>query len=390
MNYCIVLAAILAFSQVLNEVTAGNGLPQGNGDPAKDSPQYIYMERLRKVARTMTESVETTGDDAHTPGTLLATSFKDTCKHYGTFLCTCERLAFFADTNGGQIGGGGVSSSIDLHFTVPQQTTNAIGSQDESRPISKSELWLFPNFNVPKNERWYEVSLGFVFTLEGFNRPVEAEVGNILWRGSDDCIMVDLTPQTKIIDRKLKRRGLNETLVHVRVTVHHREEYHGPTPHVEEWQNTCSSLSHRTTNTSFLVVKYFSDETEVSEDTSRSRRRVENLPQSNSSLPEFCSLIQFKVRLQEVFGNFITSPTEPVDIGACVGKCDISLTGELFSKRAMLKDRMRSLPSIPKEHFTVNCVAQTVVPLNVLIHDDREDSYFLVKLPIKANTCGCR
>ena len=46
------------------------------------SPQYLYMERLRKVTRTMPGNMDITGEDsAQTPGTLLATSFKDSSKY---------------------------------------------------------------------------------------------------------------------------------------------------------------------------------------------------------------------------------------------------------------------------------------------------------------------
>ena len=307
---------------------------------------------------------------------------------------SCSQLLVanvFADIDGAQIGGGGISSSIDLHFTVPRQSTTAIGNQDESPPIYKSELWLFPNFNSPRDERWYQVTLGFVFTLDGFNKRVEAEVPNILWRGSDECIMVDLTPQTKIIDRKLKKRDLNETLVHVRVTVHHKEEYHGSSvPRVEEWQNTCSSLSSRTTNTSFLVVKYFSDEVSRSEDSRRKRRSVPNTPPTNSSSAQGCSLTQLKVRLQEALGEWVASPTEPVDIGACLGECDIAHSRGLFSQRAILKDRLRNQSPIPNLQYRVSCMAVALDPVKVLIHDKKVQSYFLVNFPIKAKTCGCR
>jgi hypothetical protein len=47
----------------------------------ESSPQYLYMEHLRKLTRTMPESMDNAGDDdSQIPGTLLATSIKDTCK----------------------------------------------------------------------------------------------------------------------------------------------------------------------------------------------------------------------------------------------------------------------------------------------------------------------
>lgn len=319
------------------------------------------------------------------------------------------------DPNGGRIGGGGVSGSINLHFTVPQQSTTAIG-KEEAKPIAKSELWLFPRFDdVPQDQRWYEISLGFVFTLSGFNKPVETQVDGIRWRGADECIMVDLTTQTKIIDRKLKKRNLNETQVNVRVTVHHREEYHGPIPTEQEWQRTCSSLSSRASNNSFLVVKYFSDERPSTEGRKkrqvaydrpqpiderpsiegRKKRRVAyDHPQPiEDSSTEGCSLVSYNVSLQEVFGPWVVSPSELVDVGACAGTCS-SNNGNLFTPRSQLKDRLshshHSPSVIPNHVFQVNCIAIRSSAMQFLIYMEETNSLVLVNYPIKAKACGCR
>ena len=75
-NYCTVAVVLLTLSQSLHLIAAeGSGSEEG-------SPQYMYMERLRKLTRT--SSADKTGiatEDAQTPGTLLASSFKDTCKY---------------------------------------------------------------------------------------------------------------------------------------------------------------------------------------------------------------------------------------------------------------------------------------------------------------------
>ena len=283
----------------------------------------------------------------------------------------------------------------DLRFTIPQQSESAIASKEETRAISKSELWLFTNFtNTPRDNRWYQITLGFVFTLEGFNRPVETQVENLLWRGSDECIMVDLTPQTKIIDRKLKKRNLNATVVDVKVTVHHKEEYHGPsTPRAQEWQDTCSSLSQRTTNTSFLVLKYFpDDEGEIVEERRKKKRSIVDVPPrpTNSSLATGCSLRELNVRLNEVLGNWIVSPTDEIDVGICAGTCDLVQSRALFSPQAMLMDRLSNmgLSTVSNYNYKVSCVAVTLTPINVLIR--MEASYILFNLPIRAHTCGCR
>ena len=70
---------LLSLSQVFCKVAASE--PQSEEDPTKESsPQFMYMERLRKVTRTLTDGVDTNAEDTQTPGTLLATSLKDTCK----------------------------------------------------------------------------------------------------------------------------------------------------------------------------------------------------------------------------------------------------------------------------------------------------------------------
>ena len=51
-------------------------------DKNNSSPQYIYMDRLRQVTKPLMPELtaDTAGEDAKTPGILLATSIKDTCK----------------------------------------------------------------------------------------------------------------------------------------------------------------------------------------------------------------------------------------------------------------------------------------------------------------------
>ena len=286
-----------------------------------------------------------------------------------------------------------MSSSITLHFTVPQQSASAIESGVEA-PILKSELWLFPSFDRPKDDRWYELIFRIVFTLEGFNRPFEAQIENILWRGSDECVMVDLTSQTKTIDRKLKKKNINETLVNLMVTVLDIEEHTSSTPQEQEWQTTCSSLSHRTSNTSFLVVKYFTDE-ENSSDHQRTKRTISEDHQSTSGDETGgCSPIEFKVSLQKVFGDWVASPTEPVDVGACSGRCDVTKDSHLFTPRSLLKARLRNIEVLhspmPSHNFEVFCTPLTFESLRFLIQIEEADSYVLVRYPVKVKTCGCR
>lgn len=71
MNQCVVFV-VLALTHQLHTILA-EGYQHG-------SAQYLYMERLRKNTPTFEEN-EPTGEDNEIPGTLLATSLKDTCKY---------------------------------------------------------------------------------------------------------------------------------------------------------------------------------------------------------------------------------------------------------------------------------------------------------------------
>ena len=296
----------------------------------------------------------------------------------------------FFYTVDGQTGVGDLSSSVYLHFTVPQLSTGANGNQETSRPIEKAELWLFPSFNTPSSDasvRWYELTLGFVFDLDGFNKDVDAYV-DVLWRDSDECLMVDLTSATRKIARKLKNRDLNETLVTAKVTLHDKVKLSNRSPSLEEWQHTCSYLSPRTSNTSFLVVKYITDEDDSS--SNRRKRAAATEPPSAGC----CSLIEHTVRLQEVFGDWVVSPTGLVDVGACAGICDVTINRFYFSPRALLKDRLRTLTNTDSLEsgldFEVSCAPLTFDPLILLIHVAATDSYILMDYPVKAKSCGCR
>ena len=66
----------------------------------KTSPQYIYMERLREVTHDMgfvgttRENRETSSEGStQNPGTLLATSFKDTCKFLCKIICAAYSVS---------------------------------------------------------------------------------------------------------------------------------------------------------------------------------------------------------------------------------------------------------------------------------------------------------
>ena len=286
---------------------------------------------------------------------------------------------------------GDLSSTVNLHFTVPQLSTNADGNQETSRPIEKAELWLFPTSNPSSEGQWYKLTLGFVFDLYDFNKNVESQVENVLWRDSDECMMVDLTSATKVIARKLKKRELNETDVTAEVTVRQKVKLpKSASPSVQEWQHTCSFLNARTSNTSFLVVKYISDEVDDSGRVKKRRAAVKDKP----STANCCSLITYEVQMQDVFGDWVVSPNGPVDVGACAGVCDVAINRFKFSPRALLKDRLRTMinPHLhaPGYDFGVSCAPLTFDPLILLIHVEAQDSYVLMDFPVKAKTCGCR
>lgn len=318
-----------------------------------------------------------------------------TLKGYIDYLDTYYHAVGF----GGQIGDD--VSKIELNFTVPQksiasdsesrsrrETTGAITSEEEPRPITRSELWLFPNFDSQREGRWYKIELGFRFKMEKFKRHMAADA-IAYWKDTDDCMMVDLTRETKNIDRKLQKKNLTETTINVIVTVHHKEEYHGSIPAVQSGQKTCYPLSNRSSNTSFLVVKYFPDESEESSTVERKRRDTVETPQTRNSSSQSCSVREFKVKLQDAFGDWVASPKESVDVGICRGECDIENNQVLFSKRAILKDRLNNL--VQRHSFEVSCTPVSLTSTTILIQEKNlNSSYFLVNWPIKVHACGCR
>ena len=281
---------------------------------------------------------------------------------------------------------GSSSASTTLLFTVPQQK--------EIKAIGKSEIWLFPSLDTPVEEGWYKLELALVITMPDFNNPVEADK-TVYWRSTDGCLMIDVTGQTKAIARKLSKRALNKTLVTVEVSIIHKLKLIGNLPKEKEWQQVCATLSPRSNNNSFLVVKYYSDK-EINDSirSSVEKRNLEKRSIDRFNTSGGCSLSPFIVDLEVIYGDWVMSPKEAVDIKACTGTCDIVDDFPLFSSRAFLKDRIRNVKEtlgVPSEmNLDVSCVALTFEPLTLLIYVDDDDYYALVDFPIKATSCGCR
>ena len=273
---------------------------------------------------------------------------------------------FDVDTNSG---------AVNLHFTVPQQ--------QDSSDIVKSELWLFPSLQAALPSEWYTVRFLLTSTLPSFNRPIET-LSEVKWKSSGGCVMVDATVLTKKIARKLKNYKLNETLVYLKVQILSLTPLYNE-PKEADWQDICRSLSPRSSNGSFLVVKYYSDQ--VSSTTSERKKR--NALGGNDRSPEDergCSLVPFNVNLTEIYGTWVVSPIGLTDIGDCAGDCDVVSNYNLFSSRALLKDRLRDHPTHDVQPVT--CVPVAFDPLVFLIY--QTDYYVLVEYHVKATKCGCR
>lgn len=278
-------------------------------------------------------------------------------------------------------------------------------SNQENETPEKAELWMFPRVDEPNNLRWYELRLGFVFNVLKKEWEVEK---TIYWRNTDDCIMVDLTDHVQRINRRLQRKKrLNETLATVRVTVHHKRELLQNIPNVLDWQQTCSSeLKNRTSNTSFIVVQYFSNSAE----SNRRKRRAAITPSSSVNLHRSraqratevqrpskergCTNYTYMVNLQKVFGNWVMAPTEEVDVGICYGFCDVGMNSAAFSLRGVLKNRLRNMENRESielsDHFEVSCTPLTFEPVILLILMEETDTLVLMDYPIKVKSCGCQ
>lgn len=267
------------------------------------------------------------------------------------------------------------SGAVNLHFTVPQQ--------QDSSDIVKSELWLFPSLQAVLPSDWYTVRFLLTSTLPSFNRPIET-VSEVKWKSSDGCAMVDATVLTKKIARKLRNYQLNETLVDLKVQIFSITPLYSVLKE-EEWQQVCKSLSPRSSNSSFLVVKYYSDQ--VSSTTSeRKKRSTLNDGGRYSEDESPCSVVPFYVNLTEAYGTWVVSPRGLTDIRACAGACDVASSLHLFSSRALLKDRLRDLSKYDVQPVT--CVPVAFEPLPFLIY--QVDYYVLVEYQVKATKCGCR
>lgn len=309
------------------------------------------------------------------------------------------------------VGGSGEDSITTLQFRVPKQRSTSGSNQNDKKLPQKAELWMFPRISNEPNARWYEVTLGFEFRL--FNKIWEVDE-HIRWRSSDECIMVDLTSSIQKIDKRLQRRKkINETLANVTVTVHHITELTSNNiPNEQDWQKICrSELQNRSSNTSFLVVQYFSDSPEGSTE-NRKKRTATNEALTNSikrdsvnvhrrrqiaelpSTERGCTNYTHMVRLQDVFGDWVVAPTEEVDVGLCYGFCRMDLNIAAFTPRGILKNRLKNVgdkdSTVPSDHFEVKCAPLAFEPVIFLIHMEETDSYILMDYPIKVKSCGCQ
>lgn len=327
--------------------------------------------------------------------------------------------SFVIGENSQQIAVGGENSKTTLQFRVPKQQSidaNDVKSNQEDEP-QKAELWLFPRIgqiNEPNDLRWYELRLGFVFDV--LKKEWEDEE-IIYWRNSDECIMVDLTAHVQKIHRRLgRKKKKNETLASVKVTVHHKRELLQNIPtKPQDWQQICSSeLQNRTSNTSFIVVQYFSNSADSSNESRRKKRTAVNKPLNPSnkidsvnahrrraqraaavqrpSEEQGCTNYEYNVNLQEVFGAWVVAPTEEIDVGICYGFCDIGTNPEAFSPRGILRNRLRNMEEslVPSDHFDVSCTPLTFEPLILLIRMEETDTLILMDFPIKVKSCGCQ
>lgn len=287
--------------------------------------------------------------------------------------------------DGFQFAGGNI---LQLQFTIPKQ-------RDAESTISKAELWLFPNMQSVPPGKLLKITLVATVTLPHANSPRRQSFSHS-WKTDEGCVPLDMTSLTKKISNYLRKRGLTESNVTVQIEVVQTQQYDLTLTDSNvglgrNYLPICQDLRARTSNTSFLVVKYFDEAsrgstTNGSLSSSRYNKREAPSVESKSKVDN-CSLTNMVVNLTEAYGQFVVAPISK-DIKDCQGNCQIT-NFDRFSSHALLKERLRWMTGQDESELSVSCVPIAFEPLELLIH--QESHFLIVEFPdMIAKECGCR
>lgn len=263
------------------------------------------------------------------------------------------------------------------------------------------ELWLFPDKSLIPANRTLELSFLFQALVPPATNP-RSDQQTIFWNTNEDCMYLNLTALSKKILKIIQKRMLNQSNVKLKVEVTRVEESsQGIANNMlnAARHDLCASLSQRTSNNSFLIIKNYDDSSttfvtpQPGPTRAVSKRDVAeiNLNVSRDAiLINPCGVVPLVVDLIQVYGNFIKAPTV-TDVKDCSGRCTLLLDRLAFTKHGEIKERLKLLPGGETfSNFEPCCKPVAFKPLNVLIRL-RDKSEVIVQLPdLVVDKCACQ
>lgn len=267
-------------------------------------------------------------------------------------------------------------NQLILNFVIP--------NPGDTLGIHETDLWIFPDSSQLQNNRIMDLTFLVVVELAHARNP-RREVMNYSWRMDSNCLKLNMTGLSRKIINNLQKKGLEKTNVTVRievVTARDPEVIQNTFDVDEDLREGCSALLNRSSNTAFLVMKYYderhltnqpltddstNDEGSSSQfsrphkrqsesDTSDSTEVSESLPTlTNTSDPwKGCSIVPLRVNLTKVFGDFIIYPKE-VYIDDCYGSCSTGRNADHFTLHARIKEQIKLVEGVDNVQRSETC-----------------------------------
>lgn len=282
-------------------------------------------------------------------------------------------------------------NTFNILFTIPRQKG--------ATTIQNAELWLFPSQQYQatfKTGTVIEMTLFVLINLAHAKQP-RREAMEVTWNTDMDCIPLSMTSLSKKISKNLRKRDLERANITVSIEVVriNSQSSQLTVPINSSYVGICNALSEKTSNTPFLVVKYYSDEpfsTYISSGSfqppgsNKQKRDIDHLEVGESNRPSNCSVVPLIVDLTEVYGSFIVKP-QRLDISDCYGSCNVLLNSDSFSHHATILERLKLVKGgdVKRE---VGCVPIAYKSQDLLIYQWRY--YVLVEFrDMIVTKCAC-
>lgn len=279
---------------------------------------------------------------------------------------------------------------INLEFTVPRQSTDG---------FPQVELWIFPNKSLTQPNKVLELGFLVQAHVPTASNPRSSQP-TFLWNTNEDCVHLNLTSLSKKILKILQRKMVNESSVRLEVEIVRVRETSQTIENSNintAQQDLCSSLSQRSSNESFLIIKNYNESnmhpiiTQSGPNLARSERDVDEVNSPPITRPiNPCGVVPLAVNLSEVYGSFIKAPVV-TDIKDCSGRCTLLLDRLVFTKHGEIKERLKLLPGGEAlSDFEPCCMPIKFKPLHVLIRL-KDNSEVIVQLPdLVVDECACQ